>query len=288
KSLRGSWRESVEALDRAEQILRERCPGAGWERGSARSFSVWSLWFLGDMGELSRRILTYLRDAEEQGDRYLATNLRTAQANAFWLLRGDPDAALREADAAIQGWSKAGFHLQHYFDLLARAHIHLYRGDGEAALQLFTERWPALERSLTLRIQFVRLYMTFVRGGAALAAARTASAPGPRLADAIRAASRIEGEHMPWATPLASLLRAGAASIRGEAAEAIALLEQAAEGLDAADMTLYAAAARRCAGSLIGGDEGAAAVAQITQWMRQQGVADPDRLTAMLAPGFTG
>ena len=33
KSLRGLWGESVEALDRAEQILSERCPGAGWERG---------------------------------------------------------------------------------------------------------------------------------------------------------------------------------------------------------------------------------------------------------------
>lgn len=288
-SLQGRWRASLDALDRAEAILRERCPGAGWERGSARTFSTFALWFLGDPAELSRRVLTYLREAEEHGDRYLATNLRTSLANAFWLLRGDPDAALREVEAAMGTWSRAGFHLQHYFDLVARAQILLYRGEGEAALQLIVERQPALERSLVLRIQLVRLFLAFLRGSAALQAARAASAAGAsssRLTEALRAASRIEGERMPWATPLALLLRAGAAGIRGEIAEALALLERAADGFDAADTVLYAAAARRRAGALHGGDEGAVLVAQVGQWMRQQGVADPDRLCAMLVPGF--
>ncbi|EYF02200.1 Hypothetical protein CAP_7411 [Chondromyces apiculatus DSM 436] len=278
----GRWRASLTALDRAAEMLTERSLEARWERGVARYFSVWSLWFLGDLGEFSRRVLSSLHDEGEQDDRYLASLLRTSQANAFWLLRGDPDAAVREADVAIARWARTGRQLQPCFDLLARAHIFLYRGEGQAAAQLFDDRWPELERSLVSRIQVVRLYLAFVRGGALLAAARASADPLSRLSEVLGAASRIEGEGMPWATPLAAMLRAGAAAVRGEREEALSLLDRAATQLDAADMSLYAAAARFRVGAL--GD--AATLAQTTQWMRQHGVADPARLTAMLAPGF--
>jgi len=45
-------------------------------------------------------------------------------------------------------------------------------------------------------------------------------------------------------------------------------------------------AARRRLGSLLGGDEGARSIAAAESWMSAQGVKDPARMTAMIAPGF--
>jgi hypothetical protein len=49
-------------------------------------------------------------------------------------------------------------------------------------------------------------------------------------------------------------------------------------------MALYAAAARRRRGELIGGDEGQVLVEEIEAWMKEQRIKNPSRMTAMLAP----
>lgn len=65
-----------------------------------------------------------------------------------------------------------------------------------------------------------------------------------------------------WSAPLALLLRAGVAGVKAEAAPAIALLEQAIAQLDANQIALYAAAARRRLGQVRGGPDGAALVGE--------------------------
>jgi hypothetical protein len=50
-------------------------------------------------------------------------------------------------------------------------------------------------------------------------------------------------------------------------------------------MGLYAAAARRCLGLMVGGDEGRDLVAVADAWMAAQTIRNPERMTAMLAPG---
>ena len=73
---------------------------------------------------------------------------------------------------------------------------------------------------------------------------------------------------------------------RHDAGGACQLLEGAAGRLDAAGLRLYAAAARRRLGELVAGDEGHRLVEQADAWMKVQNVRRPDRMTALLAPGF--
>jgi hypothetical protein len=64
------------------------------------------------------------------------------------------------------------------------------------------------------------------------------------------------------------------------------LLEDAAGRLDAAGLRLHAAAARRRLGERVAGSRGQRLVEQADAWMKGQNVRRPDRMTALLAPGF--
>jgi hypothetical protein len=107
---------------------------------------------------------------------------------------------------------------------------------------------------------------------------------GSGLAD--RNAACLEHERAVWAKALARPIRAGIAYGRGDLEGARRLLVEAVALLEGVDMMLYAQAARRRLGKLIGGDEGAALVAEADAWMAGQGVRNPARMTAALAPGF--
>ena len=51
-------------------------------------------------------------------------------------------------------------------------------------------------------------------------------------------------------------------------------------------MLLYAAAARRRLGEMLGGDEGRALVETADAWMRSETIVNPERMTEVFAPGF--
>jgi hypothetical protein len=137
-----------------------------------------------------------------------------------------------------------------------------------------------------LRMQVARISSLHLLGRTALAAASGSPFPASFLEQAREAADKLSAEQIPWAEPLAAMLRAGAAMIEGDRPLAASLLANAASGFEATDMALYLAAARRRMGELVGGDEGRAQVEEATEWMMEQGVVNPDRMTEMLAPGL--
>jgi hypothetical protein len=79
---------------------------------------------------------------------------------------------------------------------------------------------------------------------------------------------------------------AGIAFARRDRRLAERLMRFAAEQLGAIEMRLYAAAARRRLGQLLGGDQGRGMIDQADVWMTGQGIKNPARVTAMLVPGF--
>ncbi|MDQ6633467.1 MAG: protein kinase [Gemmatimonadota bacterium] len=289
--LRGEWRRAADLCTQAETILTDRCTGVLWETTTARTFLMSSLIYLGELARMRKRHRELLVTANERGDLLLATEVETRLSFA-WLVSDEPGEARRHVEAALGRWSTSGYHRQHYNALLALCNIDLYAGDVERAWTRLEGEWPKLQRSLLPRIQILRAEALFLRARCALARAASlvrAGRPGFELTTLLgiaeRIANQLEGEQMPWIDPFVPCIRGSIARLREERPTAAALLRLALDGFERADMALYAAATRRRLGELQGGDAGAGQVEEANRFLRAQTVDQPDRMTAVLAPG---
>ncbi len=284
----GQWRAARAAFEEAETRLL-RCSCVGMELLQARSWQAWSLFHLGEIHALSERVSALANDARERGNLLALNSYVSAFGPPAWLARDDLETASREADETFARWPVRGYPLQRYWHLLAHQFIDLYAGEGARLSARVEGEWSALRRSGLLLSPLIRQQMQNLRGCAALAAA-TQQTGGVRsralLAAAERHACSVARNRIVGSVPFAALVLAGVARARAENHRATELLASAARDFDAADMRMYAVAARRQLGRVVGGDEGAALVEQADAAMRAEGIVRPDRFAAMLAPGF--
>jgi tetratricopeptide (TPR) repeat protein len=283
--LEGRWNNAQELLEKAEGILRDRCTGVAWELGTARFYSLRSLVFMGRFEELSRRLPSYLKDAQLRGDLYAETNLRTRVSYHVLLAQDRPEKARQEIREMLARWSHKGYHLQHYFDMFGQTEIDLYEGNAKAAWERVVSGWPAFEQSLARRTQLVYLESAHLRARAAIGAVAIGEAPERTLRVAEREARLIEREAMPWSNPLAELIRASVAALRGDTREAVGRLASAEAGFDAVDESLHAAVARARRGELLGGPEGEKLRAEAKAWMSTERIVKPSHICRLIAPG---
>jgi hypothetical protein len=290
--LDGRWREARDHCERAETILRERCTGVDWEILMAQLFGLVSMFFLGEVKSLSQRLRSLLEEAEGRGSLLRTTFLRTGFcSHVAWLAADEPERARQELETGLAGWKRGGrFDYLHLWLRAARTDISLYSGERLVKLEgVGSSRAAARALDRFVQVGFVRGLDTRARrqlGAAAQATdARERGALLRGVEDHARAMMR---EKTRWADPLALVLRAGSAATRGEARQAVILLESAEAGLAAADMALHVAVARRRRGELLGGDTGRGLVAAADAWMTSQTIRNPERMTDMLAPGRWG
>jgi serine/threonine protein kinase/tetratricopeptide (TPR) repeat protein len=283
--LAGNWKKSAELCERAVEVLRDRCTGVTWELTIANRFMLSALLQLGEVAEVSRRVPSLLSAALEQGNLFAATDLRT-RLNVIWLVADDPDKARAEVIEALKTWPHEGFHLQHYTSLYALTQIELYTGDVEVAFKHIDGQWSALEDSMLLRNQVLRIESTHLRARTALASGMISDDKN-RFRIAEKLAVQIGKEKMsPWAKPLANLVRAAVAQQRGQTTQATSLLSEAIQGFDQCNMRLYAAVARRRLGEILGDETGRQLITDANAWMLNQMVKNPGSMTRILAPGF--
>jgi hypothetical protein len=282
----GHWLESRAQCERAERLFRDHCTGVAWEIDTAQSFICWSLTITGDVSELARRLPVLVKEARERGDLYVESNVSTYCAPLVWMAADDPEGGRRTVHDVMGRWSQRGFHSQHYMATDGLTRLDLYGGAWAAAWERLTTNWPAIKRALLLRVESVRIQLLELRARCALAVARTARDPRPFWQAAAKDLRRLEREKSPWARGLAELTRASLVAARGDRADALRLLEAAVVSLDAAGLLLFAAAARRRWGELLGGGHGRDLVAQANALMAEQNVQNPDRMTACFTPGF--
>jgi hypothetical protein len=277
--MEGRWRKARHHLLAADVLYRERCADVTGEVDGVDVDLLISLAYLGELKELTRRLRGYLRSAEERGDLYAATLLRTSEPNLAWLAADDPTGARREAEAAVAGYSPKAVIVRAYLDPLAQARIDLYEGNGGRAWERVRASWPAFSKALLDKVQLLRVVMTNLRGTAALAAG-----DADRIAQAARDARRLRKEGVPWALGLGTLLEAGVCAAKGDEAGALSSYTRAAVQLDDADMALHAACARWHQGELLGGDAGQALVASARAFMESQSIRNAVQLRAMISP----
>ena len=291
--LDGRWREAREHCERAEAILREQCTGVDWEILTAQLFDLVSLFFMGEVAALSQRLRPLLEEADGRGNRLRATFLRTGFcSHVVWLAADDPDRARHELEKGLEGWTQGQrFDYLHLWLRGARTDIALYSGEELGVSRGVDKAWRVTARTLDRFVQagFIRGLDT--RARRRLARAAQAADPTERrdlLRGAEEHARTMLREKTRWGDALALLLRAGVAATRGETERALSLLEPAEAGLVAVEMALHAAVARRRRGELLGGDTGRGLVAVADAWMTTQTIKNPERMTAMLAPGRWG
>jgi hypothetical protein len=283
----GQFRESLKLCERAERSLPELSAGAAWEIDNVRIFILASLAQLGQLRELARRRQPYLRDAFERGDLYSAVNVRVGFANLAWLADDDPRGALEDVREAMGQWSKQGFHLEHFYELHALASIDLYCGRARDARAKIAERWRPFGRSMLRTVQAVRIAAYSLRARAALSLAEADPRERAPLHEAVAAARRLAEERMEWSTALAKLVQAGALRVKGAPQEQVMeRLRDAERGFNAVGMGLHGAVARLSLGQLMEGEKGHGMKREAELWMSAQGVKDPAKICAMLAPGF--
>jgi hypothetical protein len=284
----GDWVQARECFARAETLLDGLAEHSSRvERDGALSYGLTVLVLLGSLRDAAQRQAVLRREAEERGDLFLSTNLCIGFANQIWLFADQPGGARSIAAEAMARWSPRGFHLQHWHELTALTFIDLYDDEPERAAQRLDAKWKALRRSMLMRIELTAMHAHYLRGAASLAvAARAPARAGPLLAAAERDARVLAANGASWAAGLGHLLTAGGAAVRGNTERAVTGLRAATHIFDATNLALFAAVTRLRLGGLVGGKEGAALVADADAWMLAEGVRRPERVAAMMAPGF--
>jgi serine/threonine protein kinase len=279
------WSDARAAAEPAEAIFRDHCTGVAWEIDTARIFALWSLNFLGKITELRQRWSNLIKDARERGNIYMSGTLGALLMAVVRLADDDLEGGQAELAEVARLWSHQGYHIQHHNRTLARCLFSLYRSEN-------TETWDLLEslrstyaRSLLLRVQTIRIELERFRARGAIAASCVVHDSGRLLREAEKAALSLDRERVPVATAHALSIRAQIAATAGAVAQARVLFERAIRAFEELGMSLFAAAARRRLGRLVGGDEGNTLVTGADEWMKSQGIRNPPRMAALyIAP----
>jgi hypothetical protein len=242
----------------------------------------------GDVPSFSRRAAADMQEADEHNDRFLSISVRGTYGALALLASGQVDAAQRELEKAEALLPREGCGNLRLYCQIGQVCMGLYRGDACAAHAQWDELWPILSKDMLLRVQALSVVAYELRARSALGClAASPNGSNSRLTkmarEGIVALSKTQA---PYALALAELLSAGLKSCSNDRDAALSDLRSAVSQLEALDMRLHAAAARRACGLLSGGSAGSEEVSRAEAFMRDLGIADPAFFARVLVPGM--
>jgi serine/threonine protein kinase/tetratricopeptide (TPR) repeat protein len=285
----GRWQEAIGVFDRAEQILRGECVGAGYEVTTAQAFRLVTMFMLGEMRTLGARMANFIAEARERDDAWADTFLRAGPQVGYWLADDDLPRARAELAYVQQRWPDDAPNLPRLWTFIGGMHIEFYAGEAASAWGRVGREWDDFSRSFLFHGQWGRVLLHVLRAGAALGRLHADHGESER-AGLLRVVEAdldgLKGERTLWATPFVELVNAGLMVVYKQHERAVQGLRAAEQGFRAVDMALYAAAARRRCGQFLGGSAGAELVGAADMAMNELGVRRPERMVRVLAPGF--
>lgn len=285
----GLWSKSYKLASRTENELREHLTGVSWELAMMQLFKVWSLIMLGQFNDAEHWIDHYMHDAQDRGDMYLVTNLRTTLSNMIWLVADDVNQAQDQATQAIQAWSqRSTFFMQHHYDFVAQGNIDLYNQNGEKAIDLVEQIKPRVRSAMMHMIQFVRITLFDIQSrGAICVVANTTNNDSKKkktLKIAEKNAKGLINENVEWSVALGETILGQVAVAKGDRNRAQNFLNSAIKRFEEIEMGLHLAATRYRLGELQSGDKAHPLKDLALNELEKQNVKNPKKIIALFAP----
>jgi hypothetical protein len=243
-----------------------------------------ALLYLGRLRDLSNELPVLEREARESGNRPLQEALHTFSIYP-WLARDDVAGARRALEGTRDMWGRR-FGVNHAMLMVGEPLIFLYGGDAVQARDELRRRAATFRQSGLGRFQALRVPVLALTASCELAAARNPSERTAAIRLAKRAARRLAGEGVAWATPYGASLEGGIALALGRPGDALESIARAADGFEGAGMALIAQAHRRKWGELTGGAHGHEVVESADAFMRAEGIHGPASWARMQAPAL--
>jgi hypothetical protein len=284
----GRFLEARQEFETAEHILRDRCVAPPFTTLLCHVYRLEAVYCSGQLREYFQMIPEFAAEVQGRGDLHAEVNVHLRQFHMKCFVEDDLERAEEEL-------SKARTHLGNHKLLVTRNNLvfrqiefALYSGQPERAWALM----PVLSRVLLPMRLFGFDFSTTIcfekDAYAALAMAAAAierqQRPDTFLRRAERDARHIDAWRAPFGRPIAELIRGVVAMQRG-ATTAVRHLEAAEQGFTSNDMALHATVAKWRRGRATGGEAGERLSKEARDWMIDQGVRNPERLSAMIAPG---
>jgi hypothetical protein len=286
--LRGEWRNAAERMTVAELILRERCTWVAWEVATANMMGTLSLFPMGEWKQLKHQLPRIIKDAQARwrpvrSDRSAHTfsahdlscsEQRRTGASRDLLRNG------RMAARGIRSPTLVGMAWSHRDGTVRR----------RAANRVEARRSRLAQASLVVSDAcVVRLsrVLTSSRGSpsrwrrterARWSAANCCSAPS-----AMRAAWNARADH---GRALWQLCFEPASVLHEAHENRVRSFWTPQNGSSRHAICLYSLLQRGARGQLLGGARGSELSAEAENWMQNQEILNPARITTMLAPGF--
>ena len=283
--LEGRWRIARDLTQPAGVLLRERCRGVAWEIDNTHYYSLLVLFYLGEMKQLEEALPGLLKEAEDRGDLFCVTNMRTRLSYLVRLAKDEPEAARQELREAIAIWPGDNF--------LAPT---LVRNDGTGGV-------PALRGRRIGRLSSDRRALAAAATLVSVAGAvrphplallpRARGDRGASRAVADRAGARVGREgrppHRTRANALGErageLLRAGIASVRRRAAPLERSSRVGGAGVPPSTWRFTPRSPDAAAASCSAARRARRSSPRRMPGWPAQGIRNPARMAAMLAPG---
>jgi hypothetical protein len=281
----GQWRDALRTCDAGIDELTARCRGVAWETNAGYMGAIRAVEELGHLNDYRRRCQQLLDDADARGDVYARLTAILYEALAH-LAAGRPSLVRQQVRTSMRVWTQSAFSVQHLYAIRLEAMSDVYEERPAEAWARLEHAWPALKRSGLLRVPIMRIDALALRARVALALASADPIAADRwLAASTRDRRALAKERRPDTPAHACLLQAGQEIGRVGRTKTLRSLGDAIAIYNQGGMALWSHYACHRKGQVIGDTEGRVLCDDAATAMRAEGIADPLRWLAVVAPG---